>query len=433
MTKEVSNGSFFPFDDGGAEKSGDRRLRRRFRSIISKVTIAVGGSILLFIVYRFHTRAKTRDGIIYGIGSSNILKNPILEKKNQLQKKIQKHHNVRREDQDDEERQNPVHSGPKPKYRWANPRVLPTPPHSNITYNDDAQSKSLNVMPDHGRDLDGRRGKKMKRLDEALVWDNDTDEEMWSSGPKVDYTKLKYEYPENILIPPRGGNYPPMESLGELMKRWPQDDIDSPPQPFKEQLQHFDYLDPIQMEAAVKYRDLEFPFKVYNVPEINAATEKWTDEYLSYHFDGDRRKHSEEIFDKGQVPRTHGHCQQSVDSFFAFFNEQRWNKKKLGPPPTMNNDFTYERFAKHARYADAVGLAPNEEHFYFQAGVPREERNGPKKKWGMISRDLPSFSNPDPTFFGFNPAEQNGIQCRLGERVSDFIVYSTCILLLLSF
>lgn len=52
------------------------------------------------------------------------------------------------------------------------------------------------------------------------------------------------------------------------MRRWPQGDIDSPPQPFVEQLQHFDYLDPVQMEAALKYRNTEFPFKVYNVPEV---------------------------------------------------------------------------------------------------------------------------------------------------------------------
>jgi len=233
-------------------------------------------------------------------------------------------------------------------------------------------------------------------------------------GPKVDYTKIQYEYRENILIPPRRGSYPPLEPLGELMKRWPQEDIDSPPQPFMEQLQHFDYLDPVQMEAAVKYRDLEFPFKVYNVPEINDATEKWTDEYLSYHFDRDNREYGDKVF--GKISRAKGTCQQSVDRFFAFFNNQRWNKEILGSPPTRNNDFTFERFAKHARYADAVGLAPNEEHFYFQAGVDRRERLEPREKWGFISRDLPSFSSPNPTFFGFDPPQSHGIQCRLGER-----------------
>ena len=116
---------------------------------------------------------------------------------------------------------------------------------------------------------------------------------------------------------------------------------------------------------------------MYNVPEINDATEKWTDEYLSYHFDRENREYGGKVF--GKMPRAKGTCQQSVDSFFAFFNNNRWNKEILGSPPTRNNDFTFERFAKHARYADAVGLAPNEEHFYFD----RRERLEPKGEMGV--------------------------------------------------
>lgn len=34
----------------------------------------------------------------------------------------------------------------------------------------------------------------------------------------------------------------------------------------------------------------------------------------------------------------------------------------------------------------------------------------------MISVDLPSFSDTEPNFISFNPAEAKGIQCRFGER-----------------
>ena len=57
-----------------------------------------------------------------------------------------------------------------------------------------------------------------------------------------------------------------------------------------------------------------------------------------------------------------------------------------------------------------------------EAGVAMEERYKPRRQWGMISRDLPSFSSRKPTFFGFNPKEQKGIQCRFGERVSGIIM-----------
>ena len=88
----------------------------------------------------------------------------------------------------------------------------------------------------------------------------------------------------------------------------------------------------------------------------------------------------------------------------------------MGPPPTMDNDWTYSRWAKHARYADKVGLDPTEQHYYWQAGIPKEERLQPENTWTFVSRDLPSFSSPEPTFFGFMPEMQKGIQCRFGER-----------------
>lgn len=411
-----NNGTSSHLDDGGADKNGDRRRRRLIRERMSKVGGVAGGISLFFIIYLVHTRSRTSDGVDNNrrrrktVGSSNKLKGEILKPvKKVKEKKQNRQMDTRHEKLNIEEGQ---HADSKPKYRWTDPRMMPPPPHSKNMYDDDSE-------PDHAGRFRGNleRGSLGKQRRGEEPWDNGTDDEMGNlPGPKVDYTKIQYEYPANILIPPRGGSYPPLEPLGDLMKRWPQEDIDSPPQPFMEKLQHFDYLDPVQMEAAVKYRDLEFPFKVYNVPEIAAATEKWTDEYLSYHFDRGRRIYGDKDF--GSMPQANGHCQQSVDSFFAFFSEKNWNTEKLGPPPTQNNDFTFERFAKHARYADAVGLAANEEHFYYQVGVQKEERLKPKYKWGFISRDLPSFSSPDPTFFGFNPPESHGIQCRLGERVS---------------
>ena len=46
----------------------------------------------------------------------------------------------------------------------------------------------------------------------------------------------------------------------------------------------------------------------------------------------------------------------------------------MGIPPTRNNDWNYAKWAKHAKYADQVALAPNQPHFYWQAGVDKEER-----------------------------------------------------------
>ena len=88
----------------------------------------------------------------------------------------------------------------------------------------------------------------------------------------------------------------------------------------------------------------------------------------------------------------------------------------MGPPPTLDVDFSFAKWAKHARYADAVGLEPDEKHYYWQSGVPKTERLSDKNTWTFVSRDLPGFSDPEPTFFGFLPPKQQGIQCRFGER-----------------
>ena len=156
----------------------------------------------------------------------------------------------------------------------------------------------------------------------------------------------------------------------------------------------------------MKYRDLELPFKVYNVPEVAAAGLKWTDEYLASHFDGV----------KDGIPQSSGMCQQSVDHFFAFHRAENWDVDVLGDPPSLDLNWNFEKWARHSVYADAVGLPINETHYYWQSGVPKGERLRSEKYWTFVSRDLPSFSSPKPTFFGFNPPEQKGIQCRFGER-----------------
>ncbi|KAL3796675.1 hypothetical protein HJC23_009975 [Cyclotella cryptica] len=225
-------------------------------------------------------------------------------------------------------------------------------------------------------------------------------------GPKVDYTKYKYSYPELVLEPQNDGSYPLLEPMLKVFQTWEQDDLDSPPETIVEVLQHFDYQDPVQLEAAVKYRNLELPFKVYNVPEVAAAGLKWTDEYLASHFDGV----------KDGIPQSSGMCQQSVDHFFAFHRAEIWDVDVLGDPPSLDLNWNFDKWARHSVYADAVGLPINETHYYWQSGVPKGERLRSEKSWTFVSRDLPSFSSPKPTFFGFNPPEQKGIQCRFGER-----------------
>lgn len=384
-------------DDGGSAKGGSRLLRRRRRRIIDAISIPLGMITIIWILIQLQHHVSHRIEI-------KRTRNKALVKK--MNNSFQEH-----DDDDLKTGQHVNHNGMASKYRWIDLRQLP--PFENA---DEWYEKYLG-----GKMKDSKRSDfKIDYNNRKLFWE-DLAEEAQDMPPTVDYTKRTYQYPDFIPIPPRGGSYPPLEPMENLFKRWPQEDIDSPPTPFVEKLQHFDFNDPEQMEAAVKYRDLEFPFKVYNIPEIDAAGEKWTDEYLTYHFDRPRAsvRHGSSAQQKakfGDMPPSNGKAQQSVDSFFAFFVSRNWNVKKMGAPPTMDTDLSFEKWSKHARYADAVGLEPNEQHYYWQSGVPPDERKEPKHTWTMISRDLPSFSDRFPNFFSFNPDEQKGIQCRFGER-----------------
>lgn len=323
-------------------------------------------------------------------------------------------------------------------YRWLDPKM--TPP-TTSTPDDFLEDGADNLMLETLREsraeqkrlreeLNGHQFKKLMRegliehfrdTGEPTDWHRKVDNFVSYQdadkiiGPRVDYTLLEYEYEELIASPPLLGGYPALEPLGDLLKRWPQDDLENPPQPYKEKLQRFNYSDPAQRQMAEKFRDNELPFKVYDIPEIDLANLKWTDAYLSHNFD---RSISDVIDNPNLPPRAQGACLSSQDSFFSFFIPRNWFTKVMGPPPTVDTDnMSFEEWSQHARYADRVSLPRNERHFYYQSGVPREERYKPKKEWSFVSRDLPSFSDPGYTFFGFNPDEQKGIQCRFGERV----------------
>ena len=125
----------------------------------------------------------------------------------------------------------------------------------------------------------------------------------------VDYVHHPYEYTPKMMEPPTElGEYPNLRTMKELMEIWPQDELDSPPNPIVEDLIHFDYNTKEDLEAAIKFRDAKLPFKLMNVPEVVAAGQKWTDEYVSKNFDGTSTSN----------PQADGKCQESTGQFLFF-------------------------------------------------------------------------------------------------------------------
>jgi hypothetical protein len=309
-------------------------------------------------------------------------------------------------DQLDKEIRNNVRGG----IRWVRPYLLPPLDGSEESQVDDAIA-SDETAAKNGRAGLGRRDHPSRqrffnanRGGTVMAWETEWERMLVSGepirGPLVDYTdRGKYAYPEVQPEVPPASEYPPLRPLGELMSEWNHDEDNGGV--IRETLQHFNYSDPRQLAMAIKYREAEIPFKMYDVPEISAATAKWTDEYVAAGF---------------RSPAASGHAQESPNNYFAFFIPKTWLVNSLGPVPVRGNDWDYAKWASHARYADAVSLPPDAPHFYWQSGVSKEQHYQDESMWAFISRDLPSFSARADNFFLFHAQEQKGIQCRMGER-----------------
>lgn len=387
---KVRNNGIAYLDDGGSAKSNHRRNQRRRRSIYETIKYPMGAGFLL---------------VFFLTGSS--------VKKDTLKQRLHTNRSIISQKVGNNDDFSHYDFSENKKYRWTKRSILP-PVHASKEWAQKFMIKNRDRERPNRSDFKVAYGKKM------LQWEAEA-EKTEDRSPNVDYTTHEYSYPDISPQPPRGGSYPPMETLETILKRWPQNDIDEPPSPLQEQLQHFDFTDPEQLKMAKRYRNLEFPFKLTNVPELLSANSKWTDEYLSYHFDRNRkglRNVNNKKFNEqyGHIPPSDGHCQESIDSFFAFFTPRQWDVKTFGQTPTKDTDLTFAKWAKHARYADSVGLNATEPHYYWQAGASANERKITEEDWTMISVDLPSFSDLNPNFISFNPAESKGIQCRFGER-----------------
>lgn len=262
--------------------------------------------------------------------------------------------------------------------RWIDPKLLPAiPGKSTNSLVQDLGRRA--ARPKHKHKDHKKMGHffKAKHVSKTFNWESEWKElKAIKKGPKIDYTKHSYIYPDLLLDLPTPGEYPPLQKLGDMFQNWPQDHLDNPPDPFLEKLLHFDFTDPKQLEAAKTFRDAELPFKIYNVPEIISAKEKWTDEYLTRQFDPPGRLGI--ITGERVKNRSEGACQESHNNFFTFFNQDAWDVPTMGLAPTRNNDYTFSRWASHARMPTMSDSILTDLTFIGRAVYQRKNENNPK-------------------------------------------------------
>lgn len=194
--------------------------------------------------------------------------------------------------------------------------------------------------------------------------------------------------------------YPQYDSLLSIIQRWNPDDPD-PPQKFTEMLQHFNYSDPAERAMAERYLEAEVPFKLYDIPEFDAVTYKWTDDYIA------------ENIAKATVER-------SETNHFMFWGGRKGRVEDF-TPPTKIVHMDFRTWRAMAKEADEKKLPASAPHHYFMSGAPKQDT------FTFIGRDLTLFSTKESNFFIREVDLNKGIQCRFGMRCDNF--YNVSILL----
>lgn len=146
-------------------------------------------------------------------------------------------------------------------------------------------------------------------------------------------------------------------------------------------------------------RNAEVPFKIHSIPDVDGATERWTDAYLT------REMESSHM---------HYKIEESKNNHFMYWTQKSSRIKKWTPPTKRLGSMTFKTWLKIARDADSLGIGAEEKHYYLMTGVEagRLVARDPNHLGQFVSTDLGMFSTTKKNFFITNVPANKGIQCR---------------------
>ena len=201
---------------------------------------------------------------------------------------------------------------------------------------------------------------------------------------------LSWLPPKSGQVPNGGTQYPKLFNIREMMRRWPRDETrPKAPSTVADTICRFDFKDPVQRAAALRYREAELPFITYNVDAVEETVRKWTLPYIARKM----RTHS------SSVAATTGNWK----NHFMYWRYAR--KKPRGwTPPTKFLDWTFAKWvvkAKAARTADDA-------IYYYKTST----QNGENWIWDDLKCWKPGHR--DYNFFIKKKGGQRGIHCRFG-------------------
>lgn len=198
------------------------------------------------------------------------------------------------------------------------------------------------------------------------------------------------------------GGYPQLFPMGKIMSNWRPDAPDAEPEAKYNSLCRFNFSDPHERRLAVLFHDFEVPFVVYAVPELDQATNVWTDVAIQ-----------EACADERLLTRVSpSHHFQFYDPALAWEN----SRNSSTTPGYTKEHWTYGEFL--AQVAKNPSPRAHEPHYYLQLHLQSNKRGS----CATFMRDTLSMFLSTSSFRYndfFLRTRHNvgrGVYCRVGQR-----------------
>ncbi|TMW60041.1 hypothetical protein Poli38472_000083 [Pythium oligandrum] len=202
--------------------------------------------------------------------------------------------------------------------------------------------------------------------------------------------------------------YPQLFPAGELMENWSPEDPTPPPQTFSS-VCRFNVSSPYEFALAQMFHQMEVPFIAYGIPELDEASVKWTDEYLSSRL-GEDEQYKVHIANSTHFMFYTRHMADQNDT--ATYESERWTYREFVQRMSTHrpgSQFFYfmvkaEDIRRRAKFAtqDLMFLnADNEEEH--RLALPSEKKTLAGPYGDLFIRDT-------------QHAQSKGMRCRIGMR-----------------
>ncbi|KAG1691975.1 hypothetical protein DVH05_025954 [Phytophthora capsici] len=194
--------------------------------------------------------------------------------------------------------------------------------------------------------------------------------------------------------------YPQLFPSAALFDNWKAENTHIPPVIF-DSICHFNVSDPNELRLAQVFREMEVPFVAYGIPELTAATESWTDEYLTEQLN----------------PKALYKVHVANDSHFMYYLKSRQIAGEKDP--YESRWMTYPQFVKAVTDVKALEEAGKPHEYYYLM----LKKNDFTKRAAFIYDQLqflnPTLTEHDPRFGDLfirdaSVANERGMRCRLG-------------------